>query len=72
MLMRSPVIIILAATALLSFATNVLVLSSSPKGYEIVRDKVVYSRWRSIISRVVRMPNGNEVDYDVSIPIKVL
>ena len=71
MLMRSPVIIILAATALLSFATNVLVLSS-PKGYEIVRDKVVYSRWRSIISRVVRMPNGNEVDYDVSILMKVI
>jgi hypothetical protein len=35
-------------------------------GYQIIRDKVVYSRWRSIISRMVKMPNGNEVDFDVS------
>ena len=38
----------------------------SPHGYDIIREEVVYSRWRSIISRVVRMPNGKEVDYDVS------
>ena len=40
--------------------------SSQNGGYEIIRDKVVYSRWRSIISRLVKMPNGHEVDYDVS------
>ena len=40
--------------------------SFSMSGYTILSDKVVYSRWRSVISRVVRMPNGKEVDYDVS------
>jgi hypothetical protein len=41
-------------------------ISSHPSGYEIISDKTVFSRWRSIISRVVKMPNGNVVDYDVS------
>ena len=35
-------------------------------GYEIISEKTIFSRWRSIISRVVKMPNGNIVDYDVS------
>mmetsp|Transcript_7260 Transcript_7260/g.8283 ORF Transcript_7260/g.8283 Transcript_7260/m.8283 type:complete len:82 (+) Transcript_7260:132-377(+) len=34
--------------------------------YKILSEKVLFSRWRSIVSRVVEMPNGNEVDYDVS------
>jgi len=45
-------------------ATNV-----SGGQYEIIRDEIVFSRWRSITSRLVRMPNGNEVDYDVSIGV---
>lgn len=36
------------------------------QGYEILNEKTIFSRWRSIISRVVKMPNGNVVDYDVS------
>ena len=40
--------------------------SSLTNSYEIVSDKTIFSRWRSIISRVVKMPNGNVVDYDVS------
>jgi len=46
--------------------TTVVVHNTNGHGYEIIRDEVVYSRWRSIISRLVRMPNGQEVDYDVS------
>ena len=39
-------------------------------GYELISDTIIFKRWRSIISRVVRMPNGNIVDYDVSTLIK--
>jgi len=63
--MNTLAIVTVVATALLSFA-SISTASSSPPGYEIVREKVVYSRWRSIISRVVKIPNGKEVDYDVS------
>ena len=50
-----------------SLSTTTSPRTTSPNGgYEIIRDKVVYSRWRSIISRLVKMPNGHEVDYDVS------
>ncbi len=46
--------------------TSTTSLQKDEKTFKIIRDKVVYSRWRSIISRVVQMPNGNEVDFDVS------
>lgn len=52
--------------------------SSNPNGYEILSDKIVYKRWRSIIQRRVRFPtiissnNNNStkeeakiVDYDI-------
>eukprot|EP00978_Attheya_sp_CCMP212_P047698 scaffold422992_cov44-Attheya_sp.AAC.2 len=32
--------------------------------HEIIHSEVVYSRWRKVIRRVVRMPKGNIVDYD--------
>ena len=35
-------------------------------GHEIVKEEVVYDRWRRIIQRAVRMPNGKVVDFDVS------
>mmetsp|Transcript_13511 Transcript_13511/g.24462 ORF Transcript_13511/g.24462 Transcript_13511/m.24462 type:complete len:295 (-) Transcript_13511:306-1190(-) len=33
--------------------------------HEIIHSEVVYSRWRKVIRRVVRMPKGNIVDYDI-------
>ena len=42
--------------------------SSSPsnnESFRIVSDQVVYSRWRKVLRRVVKFPNGNVVDYDV-------
>jgi len=41
--------------------------SSSPMGYEHISDTLGYSRWRSIIQRIIKMPNGNIVDFDVSL-----
>ena len=35
--------------------------------YSIVDEKVVYSRWRTVTQRKVRYPNGNIVDFDVSL-----
>ena len=34
--------------------------------HEIVKENVLYSRWRTLASRVVRFPDGREVDFDVS------
>ncbi len=33
--------------------------------HEIVKEEVVYSRWRSVIRKVVRLPKGITVDYDI-------
>ena len=44
----------------------------SSGGYELISDTIIFKRWRSIISRVVRMPNGNIVDYDVRTLIKMI
>ena len=33
--------------------------------HRIVREEVVYSRWRSVIRKVVMLPKGIEVDYDI-------
>lgn len=33
--------------------------------HEIVKEELLFSRWRTIISRLVRFPNGREVDFDV-------
>lgn len=37
-----------------------------PTNYEILGEKEVYSRWRTVIQRQVRYPKGNVVDFDVS------
>jgi len=37
----------------------------SSSAYEIIRETTGYSGWRSIIRRVVKMPNGRSVDYDL-------
>lgn len=34
--------------------------------FEILEDRVVYSRWRVLTQRKVRMRNGKVVDFDVS------
>lgn len=39
----------------------------SVRGYEIISENTIFSRWRSVISRVVKMPKGNIVDFDVSL-----
>jgi hypothetical protein len=33
--------------------------------HRIVREEVVYNRWRSVIRKVVLLPKGIEVDYDI-------
>ena len=33
--------------------------------HAIVKEKVLFSRWRTLTSRLVRFPNGHEVDFDV-------
>lgn len=37
------------------------------EGYEIIRDKLIFAgRWRSLTSRLVRMANGKEVDFEIN------
>lgn len=36
------------------------------EGFEILGDRIVYSGWRTITQRKVRMRNGKIVDFDVS------
>lgn len=39
-------------------------------GYEIVGEEIMYSRWRSIVSRRIRQPkDGKIVEYDVSFSV---
>ena len=47
-------------------ATSSITSRQAPTNYEIVAEKEVYSRWRTVIQRQVRYPNGNVVDFDVS------
>jgi len=37
----------------------------SGNSHQIVREKVLYSRWRTLTSRLIRFPDGREVDFDV-------
>ena len=46
--------------------THDLRARQSHHSYDIISNTVAYKRWRSIIHRVVKMPNGNVVDFDVS------
>ena len=39
--------------------------SSSSSGFEIIDEKTVYSGWRTILNRKVRMRNGKVVDFDL-------
>lgn len=42
--------------------------SLSPAGskeYQIMEEKIVYKRWRTLINRSVRMPDGKVLDFDV-------
>lgn len=43
-----------------------------PANYEILGEKEVYSRWRTVIQRQVRYPKGNIVDFDVSEDVSLL
>ena len=42
-------------------------IPTSLNSYEILKEETIFSRWRSIISRVVKIPSGYVVDYDVSV-----
>ena len=39
--------------------------ASEPSGFEIIDEKIVYSGWRTILQRKVRMRNGKVVDFDL-------
>ncbi|CAB9523073.1 expressed unknown protein [Seminavis robusta] len=39
--------------------------SDGSSQHEVVKEDVLYSRWRTLTSRIVRFPNGNEVDFDI-------
>ena len=39
--------------------------ATSRSPHEIVGETIGYSRWRTIIERTIRMPNGNLVDFDL-------
>eukprot|EP00545_Synedropsis_sp_CCMP1620_P005903 CAMPEP_0119015666 /NCGR_PEP_ID=MMETSP1176-20130426/11388_1 /TAXON_ID=265551 /ORGANISM="Synedropsis recta cf, Strain CCMP1620" /LENGTH=246 /DNA_ID=CAMNT_0006968977 /DNA_START=17 /DNA_END=757 /DNA_ORIENTATION=+ len=39
--------------------------SSSLGTYAVLEESVLFSRWRILYQRLVRMPNGNVVDFDV-------
>lgn len=43
--------------------TNATIVSEGD--YKVLEENVLYSRWRILYQRLVRMPNGNVVDYDV-------
>lgn len=44
----------------------------APHGFEILEEKIVYSGWRTIVQRKVRMRNGKIVDFDVSTAVKAM
>ena len=39
--------------------------ASSSDGFKIISDTAVYSRWRTVLQRIVEFPDGQVVDYDV-------
>ena len=39
--------------------------STVPTGYELLEENILYSRWRILYQRLVRMPSGIVVDFDV-------
>jgi 8-oxo-dGTP pyrophosphatase MutT (NUDIX family) len=39
--------------------------STDPLGYEVLEENVLHSKWRILYQRLVRMPNGNIVDFEV-------
>ena len=39
--------------------------SSVSEGFTIISDVAIYSRWRTVLQRVVEYPNGQVVDFDV-------
>ena len=39
--------------------------TTSPHGYNIVNEQILYSRWRILLQRVVQLPNGKVVDFDI-------
>lgn len=57
--------IIIAITIILFSKKSYARSSTSIKGYDILSEQTIFSRWRSIISRVVKIPTGHVVDYDV-------
>jgi hypothetical protein len=48
-----------------SFVRGILNNATAPVGYQILEEKILYQRWRILHQRVVRMPSGKVVDFDV-------
>lgn len=44
---------------------NSTVSAGNYSEYEVLEEKVLFSRWRTLSQRLVRMPNGNVIDFDV-------
>ena len=40
-------------------------VSTTPHGYNIVDEKVVYSKWRILLQRLIQLPNGKVADFDI-------
>ena len=55
-----------ASSASTTPSTSTIASRQAPTNYEIVGERQVYSRWRTVIQRQVRYPKGNIVDFDVS------
>ena len=53
-------------------STSTIASRQAPTNYEIVGERQVYSRWRTVIQRQVRYPRGNIVDFDVSKDVLLL
>ena len=46
--------------------------SNNEGRYEILEEKVLFKRWRTLVSRLVRYPDGRTVDFDVSTEARYL
>ena len=63
-LLFAPVAV--AASPATPVTSSTLKSRQEPTNYEIVGEREVYSRWRTVIQRQVRYPSGSIVDFDVS------
>ena len=55
-----------AAAATSSSTTTTTNPEPNEDGFTILEEKLMYSGWRTIVRRKIRMRNGKVVDFDVS------